>query len=73
MKSEHPETSHTPLSWLWGEIEQRFGSVVASELYEGYLVELRQYQAEHRKRRASKRERKQQDEVSNVPVFRDEI
>ncbi|HET8851708.1 MAG TPA: hypothetical protein VFN02_04220 [Ktedonobacteraceae bacterium] len=51
--------THTPLSWLWQEIEHRFGKDTARDLYEGYLAELRKYQAEYRARKAAKRERGQ--------------
>ena len=52
------ETSRTPLTWLWDEIERRFGTDAARDLYTGYLAELRQYQAEYRARCSKKRERK---------------
>ncbi len=60
--TEDISPERTPLSWLWDEIERRFGKDAARDLYAGYLAELRQYQAEYRARRASKRERKRQDE-----------
>ena len=50
-------TERTPLSWLWEEIEHRFGKDAARDLYAGYLAQQRQYQAESRARKAAKRDR----------------
>ncbi len=57
MNSKPLSTEHTPLSWLWDEIERRFGKDIAHDLYAGYLAEQRRYQAEYRARHSKKRER----------------
>lgn len=51
-------TERTPLSWLWEQIEHRFGKEAAADLYKGYLAELRRYQLAYRNKKAAKRERK---------------
>jgi hypothetical protein len=50
-------TERTPLSWLWEQIERRFGKEAAHDLYTGYLAELRRYQLAYRARHSKKRER----------------
>ncbi len=41
--AEEQEESASPTSWLWQEIEQRFGKQAADDLRQAYSAQLREY------------------------------